>query len=104
MIRLNHRVTLLRPVETQDATGAPVGGFTPLPEVWADVRFVSGQEVIKSGAPVSSVKASVCIRARSDITTSMRLVFKGETYDIKAAPPSTDRKYMTLVCESLGVT
>lgn len=98
---MNHRITLLKPPAATDAAGRPLKDWTPLPDIWANVRFQSGAEVIRGGAETSIVRVSIRIRARQDVDGSMRARYLGVEYNIKSVlPDNNDRQFMFLVCES----
>ena len=100
---MNHRITPLRPNMARNAANERVGGFVAIPDLWANVKFQSGAEVMRAGAEVSIVKCSIRIRARRDIDAAWRARYQGVDYQVKAVlPDSGDRDYMFLVCE--GVT
>ena len=99
---MNHRVTLLKPSTARNAANERVGGWQTLPDLWANVLFQSGVEVMRAGAETSVVKCSIRIRQRKDVDASMRVRYQGADYDIKAVlPDSSDRDYMFLVCEGV---
>jgi SPP1 family predicted phage head-tail adaptor len=98
---MNHRVTLMRAPIGTDSAGRALKNWTALPDVWANVRFQSGAEVIRGGAETSVVKVSIRVRTRPDIDTTMRARYKGVEYNIRSVlPDSTDRQFLFLVCES----
>ena len=98
---MNHRITLLKPPIGTDATGRPLKDWTALPDIWADVKFQTGAEVVRGGAETSIVKVSIRIRARKDVDSSMRARYQGVEYNIKSAlPDNNDRQFLVLVCES----
>jgi len=95
---MNDRITLQRPGPGAGKLREPAG-WVKIAEVWAKVLFPSGIEVVRAGAEVSIVKCSIRIRARRDIDTSCRVMFKGNAYDIESALPDTkDSQFMFLVC------
>jgi SPP1 family predicted phage head-tail adaptor len=99
---MNHRVTLLKPAVTRNAANERVNGWEPLQDVWSNVKFQTGAEVLRAGAEVSVVKCSIRIRARRDVDASMRARYQGTDYNIRAVmPDSSDSDYMFLVCESV---
>lgn len=100
---MNHRVVLLRREAGRDSVGQPIDTWAALPAIWADVRFQTGAEVLRAGAETTIVKASIRIRARTDVTAAMHVRYLGVEYDIKSAlPDSKDRQFMFLVCESVS--
>ncbi len=99
---MNDRITLQRPGPGAGKLRAP-DAWSKIAEVWAHVLFPSGIEVVRAGATVSIVRCSIKIRARRDIDTSCRVLFKGKVYDIKSALPDTkDSQFMFLVCEGVS--
>ena len=68
--------------------------------IWANIRFASGSESIRSGQIASKAQASIRIRKRSGITAEMRALCDGVEYNIKAVLPDRQhREYVDLVCE-----
>lgn len=99
---MNQKVTPLRPSIARNAANERVGGHEAMPDVWANIKFQTGAEVLRADADVSVVKCSIRIRARRDVDASWRVRYQGVEYDIKAViPDSADRDYMFLVCESV---
>jgi SPP1 family predicted phage head-tail adaptor len=96
---LNRLVTLLSRTAGQDALGQPMTTWSTAATVWANIRSLSGVEAIKSGADVSTVKASIRIRWRTGVDAGMRVANGADTYDIKAVLPDGRRQYIDLVCE-----
>jgi SPP1 family predicted phage head-tail adaptor len=93
-------VTIRHQVAGTDALGQPAGTWETLAAVRAHVRHAPGAEMIKAAAEVSSVRASVRIRKRADVTAAMRVMIGAVEYDIAAVAPAEDgRTFMDLVCE-----
>jgi SPP1 family predicted phage head-tail adaptor len=84
-----------------DSGGSISKDWVPAGEIWADVRFQSGAETMRAGAEVSSVKASIRIRARAGVDASMRALYRGMTFDIQAILPDNDRAFAFLVCQAV---
>lgn len=100
---MNHRITPLRRNPGADAVGQPLNDWVPLPDIWADVRFQTGAEVLRANAETSIVKASIRIRARDDIDSNWRVKYKKWTFEIKGdpLPDNKDPRFMFLVVESV---
>jgi SPP1 family predicted phage head-tail adaptor len=96
--QLKNKVTIQAKTDTVDAIGQPINTWVDVATVWADIRYLSGLESIKSDADVSIAKVSVRVRYRADIKPSMRVVCEGVIYQIKAVLPS-GKVYMDLACE-----
>ena len=98
---MNDRIMLQTRQVGADAAGQPVESWADAAQVWADVRFQTGAEVLRNDLAASIVRISVRIRALAGIDSSWRLVHKGVIYDVKSALlDSQDRRFMFLVCES----
>jgi SPP1 family predicted phage head-tail adaptor len=97
--RLNRLVTLQAPASGQDAAGQPLGGWTDVAQVYANIRYLSGIESIKAGAETSAAKASIRIRYRTDVTAAMRVSIGETVFQIKAVlPDETGKQYCDLAC------
>jgi SPP1 family predicted phage head-tail adaptor len=97
--KLNTRVRILRP-EAEDELGQQGIGWVEFGKAWANVRTMRGMEMLKAGAMQPRVSASVRMRYREDITSSMRIVDGATVYDVKAVLPDTvGRRHVDLVCE-----
>ena len=96
--QLKNKVTLQTLTETVDPIGQPINTWVDVATVWADIRYLSGLESIKSDADVSIAKVSIRVRYRADIKPSMRAVCDGVIYQIKAVLPS-GKVYIDLACE-----
>lgn len=97
--RLNQRVTIEKTVDAKDALGQILPGWATHAVVWADIRHQSGVEAIKADAPVSTVKASIRIRYRTDLNAGMRVSYGAAAYNITAVLPDARKKFVDLVCE-----
>lgn len=101
-MNMNDRVQILKRTAGRDGAGQPTETWPVLRELWANVKFQSGAEVMRANVDVSIVKCSIRIRARRDIDASMRAQHLGVSYDIQAVlRDSNDRDFMFLVCESV---
>ena len=101
--RRNRQVVIQQLAAGQDAIGQPVQTWSALATVWANIKHLSGLETIKGGAESSSVKASIRIHYRADVTSAMRVVHGSTTYEIKAVLPDVEgRRHLDLVCEVIA--
>ena len=93
----------------QRRTGGTNDWGEPLPEgwethatVWSNVKHLSGSEAIKADAEVSTVRASIRIRFRSDITAGMRVLIGLAVYQIEAVMPDMGRReFVDLACKAV---
>lgn len=99
--KLRRRVTLQRPVESQDGTGQPVVTWTAVDTVWGQVRPLQGRELFTAQAVHAKLTVEVRIRYRSDVLSTWRVVTGGHTYELVQDPIDVDdrRAYLLLLCE-----
>jgi len=93
------RVTIQQHSNAVDAIGQPTDTWEDVCTIQADARHQRGLEALRSGAPVSTVKASFRIRHRDGINAGMRLLFNGVPYNIVAVLPQGRREVIDLACE-----
>lgn len=93
-------------IQRKVTTGGSLGhGSTTWEDVfpnklWANVRYGSGSEAIRSGQEASLASVSIRIRWREGITAGMRVVHNGANFDIQAVlPDAVGRKHVDLVCK-----
>lgn len=98
--QLTRQVTIRRRDSGSDALGQSVNTWSDVATVWADVRHQSGMEAIKGDARVSTVKASIRIRYRTDILAGDRVILGSVSYEVLAPMPDEQRREFTdLACE-----
>ncbi|HJV75346.1 MAG TPA: phage head closure protein [Noviherbaspirillum sp.] len=84
----------------QDEIGQPTQVWSVFASPYAEIRYQTGLETIKSGAATSIAKASIRIPYRRGITSGMRVFHESIQYDIKAVLPVVGKKNrIDLVCE-----
>ena len=98
--RLRHRITIQRPVRTQDSV---TGEIT---QTWSDaytsvaaaVEPLSVREFMQSQADQSELSAKIIIRAGKTIDADMRILFRGQVYNIAGvfADKESGLEYLTL--------
>lgn len=97
---LNRKVTIQHLVTGQDELGQPVTTWATLAVVRASILHIKGVETIKADAQSSTVKSSIRIRRRTDVTAAMRVIHGTTTYEIKAVIPDEEsRERLDLACK-----
>jgi SPP1 family predicted phage head-tail adaptor len=100
--QLDQRVTIQRPVAGQDAAGQPLTTWEDLaatPTVWAASEPLRGKEFIAAGQMQATVDTRFRIRHRSDVDSSMRVVWRGVPYQIVGVvEPSGAKESLELMC------
>lgn len=102
---LRHRITIQKPVSGQNPdTGATTTTWEEVAQVWASVEPLSVREFIAAKAGQSEVTARIVMRYRSGIDATMRILFRGQIYNIEGVlpDPKSGREYLTLPV-SMGV-
>ena len=98
--KLNRRISVQQLAAGQDALGQPVQTWSLVAELWAHILHSSGIEMVKAGAEMSIVRASIRVRYTRQITAGMRVLADGYTYNVVAVLPDMEGKQFTdLTCE-----
>lgn len=99
--RLNRLCVIQRRTGGTNDWGEPLpDGWETHATVWANVKHLSGSEAIKADSEVSTVRASIRIRYRSDVTAGMRVLIGVAVYQIEAVMPDTGRRdFVDLACK-----
>lgn len=97
---LNDLVTIERKTTGQDEIGAPLTTWeTVEADVWANIKYLNGLQTIKADAQAAITKASIRVRYRADLTTTMRATSGGKVFEIEAVLPDSSKVYLDLACK-----
>jgi len=97
--KLRHRVTIQSPDITQNpVTGEMDNVWAEVATVWASVEPLSVREFMASAATQSEISARITIRYREGIAANMRILYRGQAYNIEGvlADPNSGLEYLTL--------
>ncbi|MGH1530007.1 phage head closure protein [Yersinia proxima] len=104
--RLRHRVTIQNFITVELPSGQDLEEWRNGKTVHAEVKAISGRELVASGAEKAEATIRVWMRYRTDITASSRLLclngpFKGVVLEI-TGPPIPDPKgtRLEILCKS----
>ncbi|MDE9545525.1 phage head closure protein [Xenorhabdus bovienii] len=97
--RLRNRITLQNFIQVNLPSGQRMQEWQDIATVWAEVKHISGRELLASGAALSEATVRIWLRYRSDVTSASRLVFKGQIYDIQAVIPDGKCTQLELLCK-----
>ncbi|MDE9553729.1 phage head closure protein [Xenorhabdus bovienii] len=97
--RLRNRITLQNFIQVNLPSGQRMQEWQDIATVWAEVKHISGRELLASGAALSEAAVRIWLRYRSDVTSASRLVFKGQIYDIQAVIPDGKCTQLELLCK-----
>lgn len=98
--RLRDRVIIQNIIASRDPSGQPVETWHDGAETWAEVKGISGRELVAAGAETAVATIRVWTRFRSDITAASRI--KVVTGPLKGAilniigPPIPDSRGVQL--------
>lgn len=99
---LRDRITVQRRLPG-GGLGQPSNAWEDVFKLWANIRYASGSETIRSGQVASKAQVSIRIRWQTGITAEMRVLSHGVAYAIKAVLPDHQRReHIDLVCEVAG--
>lgn len=90
--KLNRRLVLEAPVETDDGAGGVTRSFSAIVTLWASVTPVSAQEEIEAARLGARVTHRISIRFSSDITTRHRFRDGSAIYRIVSLRDRDGRK------------
>lgn len=89
---LRHRVTIQHFIEQRDEYNNLLDkAWVEYKKLWAKVEFLSVKDTLTAKVAGSETTARLKIRKRTDITTEMRVLWKGQTFQI-VSPPKPDNE------------
>ncbi|WP_286068806.1 phage head closure protein [Stenotrophomonas sp. 57] len=102
--KLRHRVLIQQQVTTRDGDGVEQTAWVDVATVWASIEPLSAREFIQSGQTQSAATARITMRYRGGLLPSMRLVHRGEIFNIAGLLPDkvSGLEYITIPV-SVGV-
>jgi SPP1 family predicted phage head-tail adaptor len=102
---LCHRVTIQQKTTVYDDYNYETEAWTDFKKLWGKLDFLSVKDSINAKAAGSQTTARLKLRKRTDIDTTMRVLYDGQTFQI-VSPPKPDnengRIYMTLELSLVG--
>lgn len=106
--RLRHLITIQNFTTKRDSSGQPVEEWVDVANTRAEVKGISGRELVAAGAETAEATVRVWMRYRPDVSAASRIKvitgpFKGNTLNV-VGPPIPDAKGVLLeVLCKLGV-
>ena len=89
--RLRHRVTIVKPVDSQSGSGMVSQTWATLATRFASVEPITGREAIQAGMAIAVATIRVRFRYVPEFTTECRIIHKGRTLEIVKANNIADR-------------
>jgi len=87
---LRHRITIQKPIQTQDPnTGKLITSWSNFSTIWAEVTDLSTRDVIAAKAANSTIHARAKVRyscTTKQVDSTMRVLFDGYFYKIDGKP------------------
>lgn len=95
---LRHRVLIQQQVTTRDSDGIEQTAWVDVAAVWASVEPLSAREFIQSGQTQAAVTARITMRHREGMLPTMRLIHRGEIFNIAGLLPdkTSGLEYITI--------
>lgn len=79
---LRHRLQFQRQSTVENENGVPITTWVPMATVWGGARDVSGKEFFEAAAHQMEDIVTFTVRARTDLNTAMRIIFRGKPFEI----------------------
>lgn len=102
---LRNRVTIRKFTTSRSPSGQVIQNWEDGAMVWAEVKGISGRELVASGAEMAEATVRVWVRFRRDITAASRLkvltgAFAGSTLNIIGPPiPDSAMTRLEILCK-----
>lgn len=99
---MDQRITIQRATEATGSMGDVSKTWATLATVWAAVADAGGGrgEQLQDERTMATATTRFTLRQRSDVTTAMRIVWRGVVYNIRAIPDRSPRRlYMDVLAE-----
>jgi len=87
---LRKRITLQSETPTTDSAGGYALVWTNVLMAWAEIKPTSGQKIFVDGHLEGHITHRVTLRYQSGITTDMRMIYNGRTFNIRAVLNSNE--------------
>ena len=98
---LNRRILIETLTQTKDTSGGMVDSFTPLVNVWARIRNLSGNErkLTAYGGQAAEARTEFVVRYITGITTKHRISYNGKRYNITHINDwNEEHKFLFITC------
>jgi SPP1 family predicted phage head-tail adaptor len=97
-LKMDRRITLQRPVATQNDYGEEVITWTKVTDLWAEKRDLKGLEKWAAQQVAAEKDIRLLIRYRTDVTPVNRILFESREYDIKSVLELGRRESLEITC------
>ena len=98
--KLDQRITIQSASESTGSMGDVSKTWGTLATVWAAVVHATGREALADDRTTATAQTKFTIRNRSDVTEAMRIVWGGDTYNIRSVNRAGARRmYLDIIAE-----
>jgi SPP1 family predicted phage head-tail adaptor len=99
---LNERIAIQARVNDENSRGEKTYTYATFSTVWAEANPKKGREFMAASQLQGEGPAVFKIRYRTDLDRTMRVVWKGVTYELKSPPVDehNTREWLYLYCTS----
>ena len=101
--RIDTNATFQSPVQSRDADGQLVQGWTDAFTAWTNVRYLRGTEAVMQARMQSRSPAILTIRSSAQaraVTSEWRAVIGGRVFEVREDPrPTPDRAFLEMLAE-----
>lgn len=101
--KFDRRITLEACHNRTTAAGATEQVWTTIATVWAELVSSSGGESFGDDQVTAVARATWRIRYRPNVTTAMRLIARGQVYEINDVAEPDRNRAIVLSCTALNV-
>lgn len=103
----NRMIEVQRRSGAVDGSGQLLDDWSPaFPKIWAKIKVESGMATIRQaganqGVMITATRVSFRVRYRTNVDVGMRVVYRGQPYDIlRVQIDEAGREWTDLVCEA----
>ena len=101
--KFDRRITLEACHTTTTLAGASEQIWRPVASAWAELVSSSGGESFGDDQVTATKRATWRIRYRPNVTTAMRVVFRGQVYEINDVSEPDRNRELVLSCTALNI-
>lgn len=97
---LDQRITIEQKTVTDNDRGEAIASWSTLATVWAQAEPLRGREFFAAAQMQETVDVKFTIRYRADITSQMRVLWRGQAYEMVSPPIDVRgrRESLELMC------
>jgi len=101
--KLNKRVQLQEPAETQNSTGEEIQSYSTYTTVWASIEPLQGRELEHAQQISAEVSHRVKIRYNANVAAKDRVIYGSRTLEIEAVlNPEERNEELILMCKEIA--